>query len=87
MWTVAFWKAAAERAVRAFAAALASIMTADGFGLLDADWTARLTAAAMAGLISLLLSVAASQVAPTGYAGPSLLGTEKLPKEHKQPHA
>jgi hypothetical protein len=44
-------------------------MTADGLGLLDADWTARLSAAAGAAVLSLLISVASDQI---GNPGPSL---------------
>lgn len=76
MWTAAFWKAAFERAVRTFAQALLAVMTADGFGLLDADWTARFSAAGMAAVLSLLTSIGSSGV---GGAGPSL-GTETTPQ-------
>lgn len=69
LWTAAFWKAAAERAAKTFAQTLAAVMTADGVGLLDADWTARLSAAAGAALLSLLFSVAS---AGAGNPGPSL---------------
>lgn len=74
MWTAAFWKAAFERAVKTFAQALVAVMTADGFGLLDADWTARLSAAGLAAVLSLLSSVAS---AGPGNSGPSL-STESL---------
>lgn len=74
MWTAAFWKAAFERAVKTFAQALVAVMTADGFGLLDADWTARLSAAGMAAILSLLVSIGSSGV---GNSGPSLT-SEKL---------
>ena len=69
MWTLAFWKAAAERAVKTFAQALLAVMTADGFGLLDADWPARLSAAGLAAVLSLLSSIASSGV---NGPGPSL---------------
>lgn len=74
MWTAAFWKAAFERAVKTFAQALVAVMTADGFGLLDADWVARLSAAGMAAVLSLLVSIGSSGV---GNSGPSLT-SEKL---------
>lgn len=74
MWTAAFWKAAAERAVKTFAQALVAVMTADGLGMLDADWTARLSAAGMAAVLSLLSSVGS---AGAGNPGPSL-STEKI---------
>lgn len=69
MWTGAFWKAAFERAVKTFAQALLAVMTADGFGLLDADWPARLGAAGMAAILSLLSSIGSAGV---GNPGPSL---------------
>jgi hypothetical protein len=69
MWTLAFWKAAFERAVKTFAQALVAVMTADGFGLLDADWPARLSAAGLAALLSLLTSIGS---AGAGNPGPSL---------------
>lgn len=69
MWTLAFWKAASERAVKTFAQALVAVMTADGFGLLDADWPARLSAAGLAALLSLLTSIGS---AGAGNPGPSL---------------
>lgn len=74
MWTAAFWKAAGERAIKTFAQALFAVMSADGFGLLDADWPARLGAAAMAAALSVLASVASSGV---GGPGPSL-GPEEV---------
>lgn len=69
MFALAFWRAALERAVKTFAQALIAVMTADGLGLLDADWPARLSAAGMAAVLSLLASVASSGV---GGPGPSL---------------
>jgi hypothetical protein len=74
MWTRAFWKATAERAVKTFAQALLAVMTADGFGLLDADWPARLSAAGLAAVLSLLTSIGS---AGAGNSGPSL-STERV---------
>jgi len=76
MWSSAFWKAAFERAVKTFAQALVAVMTADGFGLLDADWTARLSAAGMAAVLSLLASVGSAGV---GGPGPSLANETTKP--------
>jgi hypothetical protein len=69
MLTLAFWRAALERAVKTFSQALIAVMTADGLGLLDADWPARLSAAGMAAVLSLLASIASSGI---GGTGPSL---------------
>lgn len=73
MWTLAFWRAAAERAIKTFAQTLAALLVADGTGLLDSAWVARLSVAGMAALVSLLTSVG-SDVA-TG-DGPSLTNAE-----------
>ena len=62
MRTAAFWLDAAERAVRTFAQALVAVLAA-GFVVTDgAAWTEALLSAAIAALISLLTSVAASGV-------------------------
>jgi hypothetical protein len=68
MWTIAFWKDAAERAIRTFAGALAAALTAAGTGLIDSDWAGSLSTAAMAAIISLLLSVAGNGVVRNGTA-------------------
>lgn len=63
MRTCEFWTAAAERAIRAAAACLVSLLTVSTFAPTDApNWQAALTAAGMAGLVSLLMSIAAGQV-------------------------
>jgi hypothetical protein len=77
MWTGAFWKAAFERAVKTFAQALLAVMSADGLGLLDADWPARLSAAGLAAVLSLLASIGS---AGAGNPGPSL-STEAVQPE------
>lgn len=74
MFTLEFWKATAERAVKTFAQTLAAMLTAAGTGLLDAQWGQHLSVAAMAMVLSVLTSVASSRV---GAPGPSL-GPEEL---------
>lgn len=69
IFTRSFWTASLERAVKAFAWTLSSLLIADGTDILGTDWTARLSVAAMAGVLSLLGSVASSG---TGGTGPSL---------------
>lgn len=64
-----FALAALERAVRAAAWSLSSLLIADGTDLLTTAWGDRLAVAGMAGLLSLLASVAGSRV---GGTGPSL---------------
>jgi len=71
IWTAAFWKAAAERAIKTFAQALVAFL-AVGTGLLDVDWVAAASVAGMAALLSLLTSIGSDLVSPT--PGPSLVG-------------
>ena len=72
-----FWADAAERAVRTFAQALVAALTA-GFVFTDAAaWGAALLTAAIAALVSLLTSVAASGVGDP--SSPSLLPTVEQP--------
>ena len=60
MRTTAFWVDAGERAVRTFAQALVAVLVA-GFVFTDAAaWGEALLSAAVAALVSLLTSVAAS---------------------------
>lgn len=51
-------KAAGIRAVKTFAQSMVSILGASEIGLLEANWTAALSVAAMAAVLSLLTSVA-----------------------------
>ena len=72
----AFWSAAAERAVKATAWCAGSTLVASGAGLIDADWVGVSSAAGMAGLLSLLGSIASD--AATG-DGPSITKAEVIP--------
>ena len=77
MRTTAFWIDAAERAVRTFAQALVAVLVA-GFVFTDAAaWGEALLASAVAALISLLTSVAASGVGDQD--SPSLLPAAQQP--------
>lgn len=71
--TKAFWSGALERAVKTFAQVLAAGLVADDvLGVLDVDWTAGLSVAGLAAIVSVLTSVASAQlVGPTG--SPSLV--------------
>ena len=79
MWTAAFWKAAAERALKSAAQGLI-VFWAVGDGVLNVwaiNWK---DSAGIAGgmiLISLLTSVASS-ISPFGSGGPSLTKAETL---------
>lgn len=72
----AFWSAAAERAIKATAWAASSSLLASGAGLIDADWIGCASVAGMAGVLSLLGSVASD--AATG-DGPSITKAEVIP--------
>lgn len=76
IFTPAFLRAAAERAVKTVAQTSAAMLTASGLGLLDADWLAVGSVAGMAGVVSLLTSIG------SGWRdGSPSLGGEVLPGE------
>lgn len=57
LWSKAFWKGAAERAVKTFAQAAVAVLTADVAGLLNVDYVQLASVAGLAALVSLLTSV------------------------------
>lgn len=57
LWTLAFWKGLAERAIKTFAQALGGLLVGDTVGLLDVDWTASLSVAGLITLASVLTSI------------------------------
>ena len=57
IWTVAFWKGAGERSFKTFAQSLVAIIGVGTLGLLDVDWPAALSVAALAAVVSLLTSI------------------------------
>lgn len=57
IWTVAFWKGAVERLIKTVAQTLAAIVATDAVGIMDVDWRAALSVAALAGVASLLTSI------------------------------
>lgn len=61
MFTKHFAAQLAERAVKTFAQALGAVLVAAGTGILDSDWTAALSTAGMAALLSALTSVGSSR--------------------------
>ena len=71
MWTIEFWKAAAERAVKTLAQSLIASITVAGVaaGLGGINWATALSTAALATVLSVLTSIASSAV---GSSGPSL---------------
>lgn len=75
MWNRTFWKAATERAIRATAWCAGGLLGTNATGLLDTDWKGVLSAAGMAGVLSILGSIGTDAV--TGN-GPSLTDAERL---------
>lgn len=76
MFTAPFWKSLAERVLSSVAGALLAVFTADGFDLLNADWSSALGVAGLAGLVSLLKGLIASRVGDN--PGPSLVDSERV---------
>lgn len=68
MWTVAFWKATTERAVKTFAQTLGALLVA-GVSFADVPWDNALSVSGVATLASVLTSVVGANI---GTAGPSL---------------
>jgi hypothetical protein len=69
--TVSFWKATAERMVRAAAAAALPLLGAGSVNVLSAPWETVLGLSGGAAVVSLLMSLVGSQVGKRGT--PSLL--------------
>jgi hypothetical protein len=76
LFSRAFLIATAERAVRSFAASLASLLTASGAGNHDASWSENLSVAGMAALVTVLLAIGGGTFGKGD--GPSFVGSEKL---------
>lgn len=53
-----WFKAAGIRAIKTVAQTMVGMLTGETLGILEADWVAVLSVAAMAGVVSLLTSVA-----------------------------
>ena len=76
LFSRAFLLATVERAIRSFAASLASLLTAAGTGLLDTNWFEKLSVSGMAALVTVLLAVAGGTFGIGD--GPSFIGQERL---------
>lgn len=76
MFTVAFWKAAAERALKTVAQALIAVLAVGQTTILTVDWQQALAVAGTAGLLSILSSVASGSL---GNYGPSLANETVAP--------
>lgn len=76
MWTVKFWKAAAERAVKSAAQALVLLWAADGgFNILDVNYPEAFGLSGGAAMLSLLTSVISSAVGDS--SSPSLVNENR----------
>jgi len=60
MYTLTFWKDAVERAIRTAAQALLALWATDVSGVLAVDWVQAGSVSALAALMSVLMSVAAT---------------------------
>ena len=76
-----FWIATAERAIRSFAASLASLLTASGTGLLETSWGEKVSVAGMAAFVSILLAIGGGTLGKGD--GPSFIGEEHPAKNGK----
>ena len=78
MWSKDYWKDLSERAFRTFAQALVGAMSAGAVTTLhQVDWPYALSAAGFAAVVSVLMSLGASQVGDRGTA--ALLPTSETP--------
>jgi hypothetical protein len=62
MFTITFWKDAAERAIRTAAQALLALWATDVTGVLAVDWLQAGSVAGLAALTSVLMSIVATGV-------------------------
>lgn len=76
MYTVKFWAAAAERALKTFAQTIVALIGANLVSVTDLDWAQFIGIGGTAAIVSVLTSVAS---APLGNNGPSLADEELLP--------
>jgi hypothetical protein len=83
LFSRAFLVATSERAIRSFAASLASLLTAAGTGVLDTNWSEKLSVSGMAALVTVLLAIAGGTFGKGD--GPSFIGGERLATERPAP--
>ncbi|MFD8937337.1 holin [Streptomyces sp. NPDC059578] len=82
MWTLAFWRATGERAVRTAAQAAVAAIGTDALGVLDVDWPQAASVGGLAAVLAVLTAVAASGVGP---AGPGVAETVAPPARARIP--
>lgn len=74
--TKAFWVATTERVVASIAGGFLSVVGAETFGVLEADWRAIASVSIGAGVVSLAKALVANHI---GTPGPSLAGEVVIP--------
>ena len=79
MFTLVFWQATTERAVKSFAQALAALLGTGGLGLWDVAWLTTLSIAGMTALLSVLTSLTSIPIGPAG--SPSVVTTPGMTPE------
>lgn len=83
MWTVTFWRATAERAIKSFCQALALALGAEAAGLVHAAWGEDLIAAGGMALLSVLTSIGSGFAPVDGKDSPSLVSTGRMPRRFR----
>src|SRR3954462_7422566 len=83
LYSRAFLAATLERAIRSFAASLASLLTASGAGIIETDWGEKFSVAGMAAVVTILFAIAGGTLGKGD--GPSLTGGEHLARERPAP--
>jgi hypothetical protein len=78
MFTQYFWRATFERAVKSFAQSLLALLSAQQIGVLDVRWVTTFSTAGMVALLSVLTSLASSQVGNA--QDPSVLSSAPPPQ-------
>lgn len=57
MWTIVFWRGAAERAVKTFAQSVLATLGVGATGLVHADWLGAVDVGALGAVLSVLTSL------------------------------
>lgn len=84
MFTLAFWKATFERAVKTFAQVAAGLLTGNGLGILTVDWVQVGSIAGLGLVLSVLTSIATGALSD---GSPSAGNVEALPTVATGKHA
>jgi len=74
MWSLTFWRSAAERAVKTAAQTLIAMLGASAVDVLSVDWVSAASVAAGAALLSVLMSLGSARSARGGTGSPGLVG-------------